>query len=163
MSQDHEEECSTQTHVGKPRRTNSPRFNLDENGRRRATLMTRVHQVRANGQRIEVSFDGKGQPLGKAGDELQSWIGVLAREHIPIWISDFRSADLAPRKEIVWMEVVTSFTVDESYKKCVLKSCGESAKGFRYDLYQAFVRDHIDDENVWQRPPKVVHNYPTIT
>ncbi|GMN28449.1 hypothetical protein TIFTF001_041174 [Ficus carica] len=163
MSQDHEEECSTQTHVGKPRRTNSPRFNPDEDGRRRATLMTRVHQVRAKGQRIEVSFDGKGQPLGKAGDELQSWIGVLAREHIPIWISDFRSADLAPRKEIVWMEVVTSFTVDESYKRCVLKSCGESAKGFRYDLYQAFVRDHIDDENVWQRLLKVVHNYPTIT
>ncbi|GMN22600.1 hypothetical protein TIFTF001_043544 [Ficus carica] len=137
MSQDHEEECSTQTHVGKPRRTNSPRFNPDEDGRRRATLMTRVHKVRAKGQRIEVSFDGKGQPLGKA--------------------------DLAPSKEIVWMEVVTSFTVDESYKRCVLKSCGESAKGFRYDLYQAFVRDHIDDENVWQRPSKVVHNYPTIT
>ncbi|GMN66800.1 hypothetical protein TIFTF001_035864 [Ficus carica] len=114
--------------------------------------MTRVHQVRAKGERIEVSFDGKGQPLGKAGDELQSWIGVLAREHIPIWISDFRSADLAPRKEIVWMEVVTSFTVDESYKRCVLKSCGESAKGFRYDLYQAFVRDHIDDENYRRTP-----------
>ncbi|GMN24789.1 hypothetical protein TIFTF001_050345 [Ficus carica] len=163
MSQDHKEECSTQTHVGKPRRTNSPRFNPDEDDRRRATLMTRVHKVRAKGQRIEVSFDGKGQPLGKAGDELQSWIGVLAREHIPIWISDFRSVDLAPSKEIVWMEVVTSFTVDESYKRCVLKSCGESAKGFRYDFYQAFVRDHIDNENVWQRPPKVVHNYPTIT
>ncbi|GMN66887.1 hypothetical protein TIFTF001_035953 [Ficus carica] len=83
---DHEEECSTQTQVGKPRRTNSPRFNLDEDGKRRATLMRRVHQ-----------------------------------------------------------------------------SCGESAKGFRYDLYQVFVRDHIDEENVWQRPPKVVHNYPTIT
>ncbi|GMN47561.1 hypothetical protein TIFTF001_016721 [Ficus carica] len=128
MSQDHEEECSTQTQVGKPRRTNSPRFNLDEDG-----------------------------------DELQSWIGVLAREHIPIWISNFRSADLAPRKEIVWMEVVTSFTVDVFFKKQVLKSCGESAKGFRYDLYQAFVLDHIDEENVWQQPQKVVHNYPTIT
>ncbi|GMN32498.1 hypothetical protein TIFTF001_044691 [Ficus carica] len=138
MSQDHDEECSTQTQVGKPRRTNSPKFNPDEDGKRRATIMTRVHQVRTRGQRIEVSFDAKGQPLGKPGDELQSWIGVLAREHIPIWISDFRSADLAPRKEL-------------------------SAKGFRYDLYQAFVRDHIDEENVWQRPPKVVHNYPTIT
>ncbi|GMN65830.1 hypothetical protein TIFTF001_034893 [Ficus carica] len=163
MSQDHKEECSMQTQVGKPRRTNSPRFNPDEYGKRRATLMTRVHQVRTRGQRIEVLLKVKGQPLEKAGDELQSWIGVLAREHIPIWISDFRSADLVPRKEIMWMEVVTSFTVDVSFKKQVLKSCGESAKGFRYDLYQAFVRDHIDEENVWQRPQKVVHNYPTIT
>ncbi|GMN19231.1 hypothetical protein TIFTF001_039749 [Ficus carica] len=52
------------------------------------------------------------------------------------------------------MEVVTSFTVKDSFKKQVLKSCGESAKGFRYDLYQAFVRDHIDEETMWQRPPK---------
>ena len=99
-------------------------------------------------ERIEVSFDAKGQPLGKEGDALQSWIGVLAREHIPIWISDFRSADLAQRKERVWIEIATSFTVDESFKKQALKSCAESAKNFRYDLYAAFIRDHIDDEAV---------------
>ncbi|GMN62152.1 hypothetical protein TIFTF001_031241 [Ficus carica] len=135
MSQEHEEEHSTQTQIGKPRRTNSPRFNPDENG----------------------------QPIGKGGDALQSWIGVLAREHIPIWISDFRSADLAQRKERVWTEIATSFTVGESYKKQALKSCADSAKNFRYDLYQAFVRDHIDEEAVWQRPSKVVYNYPTIS
>ncbi|GMN21458.1 hypothetical protein TIFTF001_051126 [Ficus carica] len=163
MSKDQQEEVSTQTQVGKPRRTNSSRFNADEEGKRRATLLKRVHVVRTRGERIQVSFDAKGQPIGKEGDELQSWIGVLAREHIPIWIADFRSADLEPRKEQVWLEVVTSFTVDESHKKQVLKSCGESAKCFRYDLYQAFVRDHIDDESVWQRPAKVVKNYPTIS
>ena len=73
---------------------------------------------------------------------------MLAQEHIPIWISDFRSADLAQRKERVWMEIVTSFTVDLSFKKQALKSCAESAKNFRYDLYQAFVRDNIDEENM---------------
>ena len=163
MSKDHEENVSTQTQVGKPRRTNSSRFNADEEGKRRATLLKRVHVVRTRGERIQVAFDSKGQPIGKEGDELQSWIGVLAREHIPIWIADFRSADLAPLKERVWLEVVTSFTVDDMHKKQVLKSCGESAKCFRYDLYQAFVRDHIDEETVWQRPPKVVNNYPTIS
>ena len=160
---DHEEEHSTQTQVGKPRRTNSPRFNPNEDGNRRATLMRRVHQVRSKGERLHIEFDGKGQPMGKGGDALQSWIGVLAREHIPIWISNFRSADLAERKERVWIEIVTSFTVDESFKKQALKSCAESAKNFRYDLYAAFVRDHIDDEAVWQRPAKVIHNYPTIS
>ncbi|GMN31246.1 hypothetical protein TIFTF001_046498 [Ficus carica] len=125
MSQDHEEECSTQTQIRKPRRTNSPRFNPDEDGKRRATLMRRVHQVRTKEERIEVSIDAKGQPIGKEGDELQSWIGVLAREHIPIWISDFRSADFAPRKERVWVEIVTSFTMELSFKKQALKSCGE--------------------------------------
>ncbi|GMN58633.1 hypothetical protein TIFTF001_027738 [Ficus carica] len=163
MSQEHNDEHSTQTQIGKPRRNNAPRFNPDEDSKRRATLMRRVHQVRTKGERVQVSFDAKGQPIGKGGDALQSWIGVLAREHIPIWISDFRSADLTQRKERVWTEIITSFTVGESYKKQALKSCAESAKIFRYDLYQAFVRDHIDEEAVWQRPSKVIHNYPTIS
>ncbi|GMN58178.1 hypothetical protein TIFTF001_027278 [Ficus carica] len=46
--------------------------------------MRRVHLVRKKGERIQVSFDAKGQPIGKEGVELQSWIGVLAREHISI-------------------------------------------------------------------------------
>ncbi|GMN69335.1 hypothetical protein TIFTF001_038385 [Ficus carica] len=100
--------------------------------------MRRVHQVRTKGERLEVSFDAKGQPIEKGGDPLQSWIGVLARGHIPIWISDFRSADLAQRNKKVWTKIVTSFTVGESYKKQALKSCADSAKNFRYDLYQAF-------------------------
>ncbi|GMN63044.1 hypothetical protein TIFTF001_032113 [Ficus carica] len=148
MSQEHSGEHSTQTQIRKPRRTNSPRFNPDEDGKRRATFMRRVHQVRTKGERLEVSFDAKGQPIGKGGDALQSWIGVLAREHIPIWISDFRSVDLAQRKKRVWTKIVTSFTVGESYKKQALKSCAASAKNFRYDLYQAFVRDHIDKEAI---------------
>ncbi|GMN65218.1 hypothetical protein TIFTF001_034300 [Ficus carica] len=163
MSQDNEEKLSTQTQIGKPQRTNSPRFNLNEDGKRRATLLRRVHIVRSKGEQIEVSFDMKGQPLGKERDELQSWIGVLAQEHIPIWISDFRSADLAPRKERVCVEVVTSFTVQPLFKKQALKSCAESAKNFRYDFYQIFVKDHIDEETIWQQPLKVVHNYPTIS
>ncbi|GMN51898.1 hypothetical protein TIFTF001_021052 [Ficus carica] len=72
-------------------------------------------------------------------------------------------ADLAPRKERVWVEVVTSFTVEPSFKNQALKSCAESTKNFRYDLYQAFVRDHIDEETVWQNAPKVVYNYQTIS
>ncbi|GMN55026.1 hypothetical protein TIFTF001_024152 [Ficus carica] len=80
-------------------KNNSSRFNADEEREQKATFLKRVHVVRTGGERIQVSFDSKGQPIGKEGDELQSWIGVLAREHIPIWIADFRSSDLEPRKE----------------------------------------------------------------
>ncbi|GMN56304.1 hypothetical protein TIFTF001_025415 [Ficus carica] len=50
-------------------------------GKRRATIMKRVHMARKRGERIQVTFDEKGQLEGKHGDELMSWIGVLAREH----------------------------------------------------------------------------------
>ena len=63
----------------------------------------------------------------------------------------------------MWVEVITSFTVELSFKKSALKSCAEFAKNFRYDIYQAFVKDHIDEESVWEWPPKVVNNYPSIS
>ncbi|GMN64472.1 hypothetical protein TIFTF001_033542 [Ficus carica] len=103
-------------------------------GKRRATIMKRIHMARKRGERIQVTFDKKGQPEGKHGDELMSWIGVLAREHVPIWIQDWRSRDLDGLKEIIWKETVTSFTVEESFRNTCLKSCGQAARNFRYDL-----------------------------
>ena len=70
MSQDHEEEVSTKSQIGKLQWTNTPRFNPDEDGKWRVTLMRRVHLVRTKGEWIAVSFDAKGQPLGKEEDEL---------------------------------------------------------------------------------------------
>ncbi|GMN30285.1 hypothetical protein TIFTF001_044443 [Ficus carica] len=131
-------------------------------GKRRATIMKRVHMARKRGERIQVTFDEKGQPEGKHGDELMSWIGVLARDHVPIWIQDWRSRDLDGLKEIIWKETVTSFTVEESFRNTCLKSCGEAARNFRYDLYKTFVEEFINEESVWTRPKKVIDNYPNI-
>ncbi|GMN18681.1 hypothetical protein TIFTF001_049844 [Ficus carica] len=94
--------------------------------------MKQVHMARKRGERIEVTFDEKGQPEGKYGDELMSWIGVPAREHVPIWIQDWRSRDLDGLKEIIWKETVTSFT------------------------------DFVTKDSVWTRPQKVIDNYPNI-
>ncbi|GMN70129.1 hypothetical protein TIFTF001_039172 [Ficus carica] len=78
--------------------------------------MKLVHMARKRGERIEVTFDEKGQLEGKHGDELMSWIGVLAREHVSIWIQDWRSRDLGGLKEIIWKEAVTPFTFKKTEK-----------------------------------------------
>ncbi|GMN74092.1 hypothetical protein TIFTF001_052307, partial [Ficus carica] len=39
-------------------------------GKRMATIMKRVHMARKRVERIQVTFDEKGQPEGKHGDEL---------------------------------------------------------------------------------------------
>ncbi|GMN64068.1 hypothetical protein TIFTF001_033135 [Ficus carica] len=121
-----------------------------------------VHMARKRGERIEVTFDEKGQLEGKHGDELISWIGVLAREHVPIWIQDWRSRDLDGLKEIIWKETVTSFTVDDCFRSTCLKSCGEATRYFRHDLYKTFVEDFVTEDSVWTRPQKVIDNYPNI-
>ncbi|GMN58505.1 hypothetical protein TIFTF001_027607 [Ficus carica] len=128
MSQNTTKDCKK----GRARRKNS--FNPNADGKRRATIMKCVHMAKKRGERIEVTFDEKGQPEGKHGDELLSWIGVLAREHIPIWIQDWRSRDLDELKEMIWKETVTSFTVDDCFRK----------------------------DSMWTRPQKVIDNYPNI-
>ncbi|GMN60108.1 hypothetical protein TIFTF001_029200 [Ficus carica] len=88
--------------------------------------------------------------------------GKEKREHVPIWIQDWRSRDLDGLKEIIWKETVTSFTVEESFRNTCLKSCGEAARNFRYDLYKTFVEEFINEKSVWTRPKKVIDNYPNI-
>ncbi|GMN35120.1 hypothetical protein TIFTF001_042171 [Ficus carica] len=145
---------------GRARRKNPSDPNVE--GVRRATIMKRVHMARKRGERIPFTFDEKGQPEGKHGDELMSWIGVLAREHVPIWIQDWRSRDLDQVKDIIWKETVTSFTVDGSFRTACIKSCGEAARNFRHDLYKTFVEGFLKEESVWTRPQKVIDNYPNI-
>ncbi|GMN73859.1 hypothetical protein TIFTF001_054367 [Ficus carica] len=145
---------------GRARRKNPSDPNVE--GKRRATIMKRVHMARKKGERIPVMFDEKGQPEGKHGDELMSWIGVLAQEHIPIWIQDWRSRDLDGLKDIIWKETITSFTADESFWTACIKSCGEAAQNFRHDLYKTFVEGFLKEESVWTRSQKVVDIYPNI-
>ncbi|GMN59592.1 hypothetical protein TIFTF001_028683 [Ficus carica] len=152
--------CAPERLWGRARRKNPSDPNVE--GKRRATIMKRVHMARKRGERIPVTFDEKGQPEGKHGDELMSWIGVLAREHIPIWIQDWRSRDLDGLKYIIWKEIVTSFIVDESFRTACIKSWGEAARNFRHDLYKTFVEGFLKEESVWTRSQKVVDNYPNI-
>ncbi|GMN64884.1 hypothetical protein TIFTF001_033957 [Ficus carica] len=58
MSQNRVEDCKK----GRARRKNL--FNPNADGKRRATLMKRVHMTRKRGEQIEVTFDKKGQPEG---------------------------------------------------------------------------------------------------
>ncbi|GMN57688.1 hypothetical protein TIFTF001_026786 [Ficus carica] len=43
-------------------------------GKRRATIMKRIHMARKMGERIPVTFDENGQPEGKHGDELMKTV-----------------------------------------------------------------------------------------
>ncbi|GMN62915.1 hypothetical protein TIFTF001_031987 [Ficus carica] len=113
------------------RRKNPSDPNVD--GRRRATKMKCVHMARNRGERIQVTFDEKGQPEGKHGDELMSWI-----------------------------ETVTSFIVDDCFRTTCINSCGEAARNFRHDLYKTFVEEFITEESVWTRPQNVIDNYLNI-
>ncbi|GMN66146.1 hypothetical protein TIFTF001_035206 [Ficus carica] len=77
---------------GRARRKNPLDPTID--GKRRATIMKRVHMARKRGERIQVMFDEKGQSEAKHGDELMSWIG-------------FKKIEKWERRDGLWLEQQT--------------------------------------------------------
>lgn len=75
-----------------------------------ATLIYRVMKQRQKGEKINVQFDAKDQPLPNVSKELQSYIGVLVREHIPISFSDWKNV---PRSytDKIWDKITVSFNL----------------------------------------------------
>ncbi|XP_062009336.1 uncharacterized protein LOC133725936 [Rosa rugosa] len=69
---------------------------------------------------ILVEFNERGQPIGKNAAIFSSFIGCTARELIPITSPTWKNlSDLF--KTQIWEHITTSFTVDECYKKNVIR------------------------------------------
>lgn len=66
---------------------------------RNPVTMPRMTTRRILKKRLTVEFDKNGTPIGKNGDALQSYIGVLARSKIPISIEAWTDKKIATDKD----------------------------------------------------------------
>ncbi|KAK7291534.1 hypothetical protein RIF29_06759 [Crotalaria pallida] len=65
---------------------------------------------------------------------LRSHIGLIVRQEVPITIKNWKTeADNTLRNDI-WMEVLTTWDIDEKHRSYVLKAVGDSLKIFRVRL-----------------------------
>ena len=62
---------------------------------------------RQHGIKIEVQFDSKGRPIGKEAAQLQSYVGVLAREKVKITYDNWKKVP-SNVKEMIWESVNVS-------------------------------------------------------
>lgn len=69
--------------------------------KRGCVTMHRIVGRKINGKKITVLFNKKGQPYGAAANEMQSYIGVLARTKAPIWRPTWKQVP-ADRKNKIW-------------------------------------------------------------
>ncbi|KAK7266575.1 hypothetical protein RIF29_19224 [Crotalaria pallida] len=64
----------------------------------------------------------------------RSHIGLIVRQEVPITIKNWKTeADNTLRNDI-WMEVLTTWDIDEKHRSYVLKAAGDSLKTFRVRL-----------------------------
>ena len=62
---------------------------------------TKMKNIAMDGDKVEVLFNSKGQPIGEGSISLSSFLGPLVREHVPYTISDWRKLPLN-LKEVLW-------------------------------------------------------------
>ncbi|GMN32715.1 hypothetical protein TIFTF001_041779 [Ficus carica] len=133
---------------GRVRRKNP----LDPNvhRKRRATIMKHVHMARKRGERIQVTFDEKGQPEGKHGDKLMSWVDDWFRT------TCLKSCGEAARnfRHDLYKTFVEEFVTEESVwtrRKNEIRTNNEySSRGGR-DGYRKLDQENFKKTVKWER------------
>nr|XP_011466933.1 PREDICTED: nucleolin-like isoform X1 [Fragaria vesca subsp. vesca] len=72
--------------------------------RRGMVTMSRVNRRLVRGRKLRVKYNDDGEPVGRAANEMQSYIGVLVRTKVPINVKDWRLVALSV-KDNIWGSV----------------------------------------------------------
>ena len=94
---------------------------------------------------------------------MSSYFGVLAREHVPLSMRDWRCKDNAQIKERIWNEMQEGFTIPIEQKHDCLMRVGEAARLFRHEIYNDLLKDIINEPIALKRPACILKYYTSIT
>ncbi|XP_073137196.1 uncharacterized protein [Henckelia pumila] len=116
------------------------------------THLDKIARRRVQGIRKIVRLNKLGQPVGDFAAEMQSYIGVLAREKVKI---SYKSWKQVPNgvKELIWESVNLTYDVDQSWKKGCLSSANTKWRQFKTYLTQTFILSKLDKPEELNEPP----------
>ncbi|KAH6776554.1 hypothetical protein C2S52_014115 [Perilla frutescens var. hirtella] len=120
--------------------------------KRRKVCLNSVAQRRVKGVIEDVDFNKDGQPVGKVAAQLQSYIGLLARDHVKISIKNWK---LVPddKKDLIWEQVKASYNVPETWKAACLESANSKWRTWKCRLHKDFILPNKDNPDELYKPP----------
>lgn len=98
--------------------------NQSDNKKRKSRGPTRMRKVAKNLEdKVEVEFNALGEHVGKGSVTLSSFLGPLAREHVPVLLDDWRQLDQRT-KDVMWEEIQVIFHIclNKSYMRVLFVS-----------------------------------------
>ncbi|KAL5544790.1 hypothetical protein UlMin_008574 [Ulmus minor] len=107
------------------------------------TYMPRVVAQRMQGRHVSVQINGRGQLVGRNAAEMQSFIGVVAHQTIPLAIRTWPTVH-GKLKNKIW----------EQIQKAILSSPGENWIQFKSTLVVDEILPNRDNPAMLKRPPK---------
>lgn len=79
--------------------------NVESEIRRGITIMRSIIKGRDKGIKLDVHWNDQNQLIEPNGSKLSSFIGSIAREHIPITCDNWRNPALKAGKDKIWHEI----------------------------------------------------------
>ncbi|XP_073124125.1 uncharacterized protein [Henckelia pumila] len=116
------------------------------------TRLDKLVWQRVQGIRKDVRFNKIGQPIGEFAGEMQSYIGVLAREKIKISYKTWKQVP-SDVKESIWESVNLTYNIDPSWKKGCLNSANNKWRQYKAHLTQKFIFSKLDKPEELKKPP----------
>ncbi|KAK9947973.1 hypothetical protein M0R45_003566 [Rubus argutus] len=120
--------------------------------KRGMVTMNRITRRLLRGKKLKVVFNAKGEPIGTAAKEMQSYIGVLARSKVPISVPDWREVD-PEIKQKIWECIEMSFVVPKELRKLVVTSAANKWREFKCKLTKWYILPYIDSPELLEFPP----------
>ncbi|EYU17565.1 hypothetical protein MIMGU_mgv1a017936mg, partial [Erythranthe guttata] len=93
-------------------------------------------------QKMEIDFNLTGQPLGANSVKFVSFLGVIARQNIPIVIEwkQLEDEKWKPLKDEVWSLVEQSFIVNDSHKGVIFKMMGKYWRQYKSKITREIIK-----------------------
>ncbi|KAH6777141.1 hypothetical protein C2S51_008453 [Perilla frutescens var. frutescens] len=115
--------------------------------------LTGLAKCRAKGIINEVEFNTYGQPESKVASEMQSYIGVLAREHVKVSYKTWRDVPMEV-KDLIWEQVTLAYKFDEKWRFGCLESASGKWRQWKSRLYSDHILPNKDDPTKLHEPPQ---------
>ncbi|KAH6794419.1 hypothetical protein C2S52_004896 [Perilla frutescens var. hirtella] len=111
-----------------------------------------VAQRRAKGVIQDVDFNMDGQPVEKAASQLQSYIGLLVRDHVKISIKNWKLVS-DDTKDLIWEQVKGCYNVPETWKAACLESANSKWRTWKCRMHKDFILPNKDNPDEMYKPP----------
>ncbi|KAL5546665.1 hypothetical protein UlMin_006352 [Ulmus minor] len=121
---------------------------------RGATYMLTVIQKKIHGSRSTVAVNIRGQLIGPTVVELQSYVGILAHQSVPITIATWNKVPNELKNKI-WEQILVVFDVDPIAKKRVMSSTTAKWKQFKSRLSTRHIIPFKNNLEMLRKPPSI--------
>ncbi|KAL5563325.1 hypothetical protein UlMin_033072 [Ulmus minor] len=115
------------------------------------TYMPKVVR-RMQGRCSTIRYKKRGQLIGKNASEMQSYIGVVAHQTVPLSICSWPKVS-AELKNKIWEQVRATYDVDPKCEKVVLSSAGLKWRQFESNLVVEIIIPNKEHMEKLRRPP----------